>query len=109
MIRTAQAIWEELREGGLIRRYPADIDSLEGYEGAFLPSCFWLVTCFAKQGFHKEAHKIFKRAIKTGNDLGLFAEIYDTYTNKSLGNFPQAYTHLSLIDAVLSLKERVEK
>lgn len=105
MIRTAQAIWEDLRDEGLIRRYPADIDSLEGNEGVFLPSCFWLVTCFAKQGFHKEARKIFKRAITTGNDLGLFAEIYDTSTKKPLGNFPQAYTHLSLIDAVLSLKK----
>lgn len=104
MIRTVQAIWEDLNEDGLIRRYRTEDDSLEGREGVFLPSCFWLVTCLAKQGLHNEARKIFKRAIKTGNDLGLFAEIYDNSTKKALGNFPQAYTHLSLIDAVLSLQ-----
>jgi GH15 family glucan-1,4-alpha-glucosidase len=105
MIRTTDAVWSALEEDGLLRRYPVDNDRLEGREGVFLPCSFWLVECLARQRRFAEAHAVLDRALATGNDLGLFAEEYDTRTETMLGNFPQALTHLSLISAVVALVE----
>jgi pentatricopeptide repeat protein len=91
------------------RRYLTDTlgnDGLEGNEGAFLACSFWLVECLARQGRPKEAHKVFKRALSTGNDLGLLSEEYDVQSKDMLGNFPQGLTHLSLIGAVVALGDR---
>ena len=99
MIRTAQAIREELDDDGLLKRYRT-----EGYEeGAFLACSFWLAECFARQGFVEEAWEVFDRALACGNDLGLFSEEYDASAGEMLGNFPQGLTHLSHITAALAL------
>ena len=105
MIRTADAVWEELGEGGLLRRYAHYDDGLPGSEGVFLPCSFWLAECLARQGRRDEANEIFERALSTGNDLGLFSEEYDTKSKEMLGNFPQALTHLSLISAAEALAQ----
>jgi GH15 family glucan-1,4-alpha-glucosidase len=101
MIRTADAVREELGESGLLMRYRED-DGLGG-EGAFLACSFWLVECLAKQGRHDEAREAFDRALETRNDLGLFSEEYDPEKGELLGNFPQALTHLSHISAAVAL------
>jgi GH15 family glucan-1,4-alpha-glucosidase len=101
MVGTADAIRERLDFDGLLRRYDAD-DGMAP-EGAFLPCSFWLATCLACQGREKEAREVFERAAATANDLGLLAEEYDPGAGRMLGNFPQALTHLSHIEAALAL------
>jgi len=105
MIRTAEVVRRELSEDGLIRRYPADRDGMEGREGVFLACSFWLAECLARQGKEADAHAVFQRTLSTGNDLGLFSEEYDTSSGEMLGNFPQGLTHLSLIAAAVALAE----
>jgi len=105
MIRTADAICQELGENGLLRRYSDGDDGMQGREGAFLACSFWLAECLARQGRLDEAHQAFQRAFAVGNDLGLFAEEYDPAADEMLGNFPQGLTHLSLISAAVALNE----
>jgi GH15 family glucan-1,4-alpha-glucosidase len=105
MVRTTDAVWEELKEGGLLLRYAPYDDGLPGSEGVFLPCSFWLAECLARQGRWNKAREVFERALSTGNDLGLFSEEYDTDSHEMLGNFPQALTHLSLIQAAVALAE----
>lgn len=101
MLRTAEAIRAELDCGGLLKRYQAD-DGMPP-EGAFLACSFWLATCFARQGREADAWEAFDGAVATANDLGLFAEEFDPAAGRMLGNFPQALTHLSHIEAALAL------
>jgi len=105
MIRTADAICEELGENGLLRRYSVGDDGMQGREGVFLACSFWLAECLARQGRLDQAHQAFQRAFAVGNDLGLFAEEYDPAADEMLGNFPQGLTHLSLISAAVALNE----
>jgi GH15 family glucan-1,4-alpha-glucosidase len=105
MIRTTDAVRAELERDGLLLRYAAASDDLEGVEGVFLPCSFWLADCLARQGRLEAAHQVFQQALATGNDLGLFSEEYDTGRGEMLGNFPQALTHLSLIAAAVALAE----
>jgi pentatricopeptide repeat protein len=105
MVRTTNAVWQDLQADGLLRRYAADQDGMEGREGVFLACSFWLVECLARQGRLAEAHQVFRRAVAAGNDLGLFAEEYDPQAGEMLGNFPQGLTHLSLIAAAMALAE----
>jgi GH15 family glucan-1,4-alpha-glucosidase len=103
MIRTADAVAEDLGTGhGLYRRYTVD-DELPGREGAFLPVSFWLAECLARQGREAQAREAFDRGCEAANDLGLFAEEADPRTGELLGNFPQALTHLTHISAALAL------
>jgi GH15 family glucan-1,4-alpha-glucosidase len=101
MVATVDAIRERLDLGGLLRRY--DDDDGMAREGAFLPCSFWLATCLANQGRAGEAREVFDRTMATSNDLGLFSEEYDPAAERMLGNFPQALTHLSHIEAALAL------
>jgi GH15 family glucan-1,4-alpha-glucosidase len=86
----------------LILRYRRE-DGLAGSEGVFLACTFWLVACLAHAGQKAQAARLFKRAVATGNDLGLFAEEYSRRGRQMLGNFPQGLTHLSHIGAALAL------
>jgi GH15 family glucan-1,4-alpha-glucosidase len=102
MVRTVDAIRDELTEGGLVRRYLSP-DGLDDEEGTFVACTFWLAECLAKQGRSEEARNVFDQAMSTGNDLGLFAEQYQPSTGLLLGNFPQGLSHLSHIAAAAAL------
>ena len=105
MVRTTDAVQEELADGGLVRRYRAD-DRMAGTEGAFVACTFWLAECLAHQGRTTQAEEVFGRAAATANDLGLFAEEFDTDAGLQLGNFPQGLSHLSHIAAAFALSSR---
>jgi GH15 family glucan-1,4-alpha-glucosidase len=107
MVRTVDAIQKELDFGGLLRRYAVN-DGNEGEEGAFLACTFWLVECLARQGRAEEARAAYDRGIATANDLGLMAEEYDPESHEMLGNFPQALSHLSHLEAVLAMAALTE-
>jgi GH15 family glucan-1,4-alpha-glucosidase len=104
MVRTTDAVWEELGEDDLIWRYRGP-DGLEGEEGAFVPCSFWLVECLARQGRVEDARRIFDRAVSTANDVGLFSEEFDPKRRIMLGNFPQGLSHQSHIAAAVALAE----
>ncbi len=102
MIRTTDAIATGLDFGGLLRRYVAD-DGFDVPEGAFLACSFWLAENYARQGRRELAEDAYERTMATANELGLFAEEYDPGAGEMLGNFPQALTHLSHLEAALAL------
>jgi GH15 family glucan-1,4-alpha-glucosidase len=104
MVRTTDAVRDELFDRGLIRRYRAK-DGNPGREGAFLACSFWLVECLARQERPGEAREAYDAAMATANDLGLFSEEYDTRNDEMMGNFPQALTHLSHVAAHMALDE----
>jgi GH15 family glucan-1,4-alpha-glucosidase len=105
MVRTTDAIREELDDDGLLKRYQTDGAEPEG---AFLACSFWLAECLARQGRLGDARAVFDRTLATGNDLNLFSEEYDTARGEMLGNFPQGLTHLSHISAAVALSEHHE-
>ncbi len=101
---TIAAIRRELDAGdGLLYRYHPETDGLSGREGAFLPCSFWLVQALARSGQRDEAARIFEHLCGLSNDVGLFGEEMDPVSKEHLGNFPQAFTHATLIQAALSL------
>lgn len=104
MLRTADAVRDELSRDGLVWRYEAD-DGLPGKEGAFLCCSFWLAECYARQGRTEEARETFAAAASTANDVGLFSEQYDREGGVLLGNLPQGLTHLAHIGAAVALHE----
>jgi GH15 family glucan-1,4-alpha-glucosidase len=76
---------------------------LSGDEGVFLPCSFWLADCYELLGRHDDAHALFERLVGLGNDLGLLAEEYDTRAQRQLGNFPQAFAHLALVNTAFNV------
>jgi len=106
-VSTVEAIRRELSVDGLLLRYrtEGDTDGLPPGEGVFLACTFWLVEVLAMQGKGEEARALFERLLGLGNDVGLFSEEYDPTTGRMLGNFPQALTHLALVEAALALGE----
>ena len=106
MVGTFARIERELTRNGLVNRYPKGYDDfLPPGEGAFIITSFWAVSHFASCGDLDTANQRFERLIGCANDLGLFAEEADVVTGQLLGNFPQAFSHLGLITAALSLIE----
>jgi len=107
MVRTVDAIQRELGvpPDGFLLRYRTETghDGLRGHEATFLMCSFWLVDVLALQGRVDEATALFERLLDCGNDLGLFAEEYDPGTGQLLGNFPQAFTHMALINSAHQL------
>ena len=102
MVRTVDAIGEQLAHDGMIRRY-ATADGLRGGDAPFVACTFWYAECLAHQGRLDEARAAFERALAAANDLGLFAEEFDPTTGTLLGNFPQGLTHLSHLTAALAI------
>jgi len=110
MVGTIDRIQERLSEDGLLRRYEhASDDGLPAGEGAFSICTFWLIDCLTALGRIDEARKLFERMLSYSSDLGLFAEEIDPRTGAALGNYPQAFTHLALIDAGVDLTEALAR
>jgi GH15 family glucan-1,4-alpha-glucosidase len=108
MIGTVAAIERELVHDGFIYRYSHDaegrrVDGLPPGEGAFLPCTFWFADVLAQQGRRDEAERLFERLLNLRNDVGLLAEEWDPATRRQLGNFPQAFTHVSLVNTAFNL------
>jgi GH15 family glucan-1,4-alpha-glucosidase len=110
---TVMAIADELTEDGFVLRYRTDEtdDGMSGKEGTFLICSFWLVSAFAVVGEHRRARDAMERLLRIASPLGLYAEEFDTSTAHHLGNFPQAFSHLALIEAAsrIILAERLEE
>ena len=110
---TIAAIERELIVEGLVMRYSTDtgVDALPAGEGAFLPCSFWLADAYALTGRRPEAEALFERLLSLRNDVGLLAEEYDPRSRRMLGNFPQALTHMALVNTarLLSMPEAEAK
>ena len=98
---TVDAIAEELTENGFVLRYRTDEtdDGLSGKEGTFLICSFWLVSALAIVGELQQARDLMERLLRIASPLGLYAEEFDADTARHLGNFPQAFSHLALLEA----------
>ncbi len=102
---TIDAVWRELGRDGFVSRYSTAVtdDGLPGDEGQFLACSFWLVNALARNGRVDEARALFERLTSLANDLGLLAEEYDVTRKRQIGNFPQAFSHLTLILAARAI------
>lgn len=100
LVGTVAAIERGLMHNGLVLRYAMDQtdDGLEGEEGAFLACSFWLADAFILQGREQEARELYCRLLDLRNDLGLLAEEYDTIHKRLVGNFPQGFSHVGLVN-----------
>ncbi|MFE0376173.1 glycoside hydrolase family 15 protein [Streptomyces inhibens] len=109
VITTIEAIQRELgTEDGFVLRYPTagegvGVDGLEGDEGAFLACSFWLADDLAMIGRVDEARRLFEKLLALRNDLGLLAEEWDPKLKRQVGNFPQAFSHIGLVEGALRL------
>jgi GH15 family glucan-1,4-alpha-glucosidase len=105
VINTVDTIRDELTEDGLVLRYRTDEsdDGLSGREGSFLICSFWLVDALRGVGRKGEAEELFERLLALRNDVGLLSEEYDTRALRLVGNFPQAFTHLALVNCAMAL------
>ncbi len=108
IINTIEAIERDLIQDGLVLRYRPDkenVDGLPGHEGVFLPCSFWLADCLHLIGRKKEARELFERLLALRNDLGLLSEEYEPVARRQLGNFPQAFSHVALVNSALILSD----
>ena len=107
VISTVKTIRDELTEDGLVLRYKTDEsdDGLSGREGSFLTCSFWLVDALRGIDRKGEAEQLFERLLALRNDVGLLSEEYDTRAQRLVGNFPQAFTHLALVNCALALSK----
>ena len=106
MLRTIEAIERDLSFDGLLLRYRTDRadDGLPPGEGAFLMCSFWLVDCLALIGRNRDAEILFEKLLKLKTELGLFAEQYDPQHRRMLGNFPQAFSHIAVVNSAQALE-----
>lgn len=107
VVGTVEAIQREITQDGFVLRYDSTksehVDGQTGREGAFLACSFWMADCLHLIGRHKEAREMFERLIALRNDLGLLSEEYDPIAKRQVGNFPQAFTHVSLVNTAVGL------
>lgn len=110
VLGTVSQIEKRLLHDGFVNRYNTEtkIDGLEGREGAFLACSFWLADNYVLQGREQEARKLFERLLALRNDVGLLSEEYDPEAKRFLGNFPQAFSHVALVNTALNIT-RVRK
>jgi len=106
VISTVETIRNELTEDGLVLRYRTEEsdDGLSGHEGSFLICSFWLANALWGIGRQGEAEELFERLLALRNDVGLLSEEYDTRAERMVGNFPQAFTHLVLVNCALAFQ-----
>ncbi len=104
---TVAAIERGLLNDGFVMRYSPskNVDGLPPGEGAFLPCTFWLVDCMTRQGRRDDAIRLFERLLSLRNDVGLLSEEYDPKSGRLVGNFPQAFSHISLVNSAFDLVE----
>jgi GH15 family glucan-1,4-alpha-glucosidase len=109
VVGTVAAIGERLIVDGFVRRYDTStsVDGLHGEEGAFIPCTCWYADCLALLGRDEEARELFERVLSVRNDVGLLAEEYDPRRRRMLGNFPQAFSHVSLVGTARNLSRGV--
>jgi GH15 family glucan-1,4-alpha-glucosidase len=105
VVGTVEAVCRELTDRGFVRRYDSgeNVDGLPPGEGAFLPCTFWLADNLALQGRRDEAREVYDRLLAIRNDVGLLSEEYDPAANRLLGNFPQAFSHVCLVNTARNL------
>jgi GH15 family glucan-1,4-alpha-glucosidase len=107
VVSTVEAVQRELMDHGFVLRYRTTddgaVDGLTGTEGAFLACSFWLVDSLTMIGRTEEAEELFERLLALRNDLGLLSEEYDPLAGRLVGNFPQAFSHVSLINSAYRL------
>jgi len=113
MVGTVQALEQHLMHDGLIHRYTnahrGHVDGVAGNDAAFLPCNFWLADNYLLQGKEEQAVALFEKLLRLRNDLGLLAEEYDPQAKRQLGNFPQAFSHLCLINTAFNLNAKLAK
>ena len=106
---TVEAIERELCRDGFVQRYRTKetraVDGLPPGEGAFLACTFWLADNYTLMGRREEARRLFERLLTICNDVGLLSEQYDPHAQRLLGNFPQAFSHVSLINTARNLSQ----
>lgn len=107
-VGTVAEIEKQLVREGFVERYctASDVDGLPEGEGAFLLCTFWLADAYVLMGRHEDARRTFMRVLEVRNDVGLLAEEYDPEARRQLGNFPQAFSHLGLINTARNLTEK---
>ncbi|MFF4491866.1 glycoside hydrolase family 15 protein [Streptomyces sp. NPDC001544] len=107
VVGTVDAVRAELGHGGFVRRYDTDddasVDGMPGGEGVFLACSFWLADALHMTGRTQEARELFERLVGVANDVGLLSEEYDPVARCQLGNFPQAFSHIGLVNTALAL------
>ncbi|HRK44388.1 MAG TPA: glycoside hydrolase family 15 protein, partial [Nocardioides sp.] len=111
MLGTIRAVEEDLLHEGLVLRYRTEsgVDGLAGDEHPFVACSFWLVSAYAAAGRVDEAHTLFDRLVGLLNDVGLLSEEYDPVRKRMVGNFPQAFSHLALVQAAFHLADADER
>ena len=106
VLGTVKAIERELMMDGFVLRYSTDTDTVDGLpagEGAFLPCTCWLADAYVQAGRHEEGQRLFERLIGIRNDVGLLSEEYDPTADRMLGNFPQAFSHVALVNTASNI------
>ncbi|HZP73471.1 MAG TPA: glycoside hydrolase family 15 protein [Gaiellaceae bacterium] len=111
VVGTIEAVEKHLTRDGFVERYKTHdrnaVDGLEGSEGVFLPCSFWLVDALLQLERDDDARALFEKLLGVSNDLGLLAEEYDPAAKRLLGNFPQAFTHVGLVNSAYNLSHHV--
>ncbi len=106
MVGTVKLIEDRLSEDGFVKRYRNDVDGLPQGEGAFLLCSFWLADNYALAGRRKDARQLFEQLLSLRNDVGLLAEEYLPSAKRMLGNYPQAFSHIGLVNTARNLASR---